>query len=62
MKWMKRRTTTVPSRMYIHNPGEGTLVSRTGYNNIVTGDNTCRRMVLAHLALQFTASDLYKLR
>ena len=62
MKGMKRRTTTVLKRMYTLNPGEGTLVSRRGYNNIVTGDNTCRRMVLAHLALQFAASDLYKLR
>jgi hypothetical protein len=62
MKWMKCRTTTVLNRMYTLNPGERTLVSRRGYNNIVTGDNTCRRTVFAHLASQFTASDLYKLR
>jgi len=59
---MKRKTTTVFKGMHTLNPGEGTLLSRRGYNNIVTGDNTCRPMVLADLALQFTASDLYKLR
>jgi hypothetical protein len=62
MKWMKRKATTVLNRMYTLNPGEGTLVCRRGYNNIATGGNTCRRMVLVHLALKFTASDLYKLR
>jgi hypothetical protein len=56
------QTTTVLNRMYTLNPGEGTLVSRRGYNTIITGDNTCWRMVLPHLALQFIASDLYKLR
>jgi len=56
------QTTTVLNRMYTLNPAEGTPVSSKGYNNIITGDNTCRRMVLAHLALQFIASDLYKLR
>ena len=62
MKWMKRRTTTVLNRTYTLNPGEGNLVCRSGYNNTATGDNTCRRTVLAHLALQFAASDLYKMR